>query len=653
MKNRIGRSPRTDAASLALRSEGPGVLGDLAVESDANHRVTAIGRATEVLSHGYNVVASACAQLVLAGITVLVLVQVVSRYALGSPLSWSEEVASFAFAWLIFIGGTVGVREGDAPALRVLVQRLPKRAGAAADALGGILGAALSLYLVWYGAQASIELMAQMTPATQIPLGYVMLVIPIAGVGFFLHFLNRLVQTFLTSMSAWGEAAVIAVIVAVAFWVTPLSGASVNVVLFLGLVLGFAVGLPVAFVLIFASLMALLSSNGGPLTIVPEQLLQGGSNFILLAVPLFMLTGALMQNGQMAQRLIGFASVLVARFRGGLLLVDVLASALFADISGSAVSDTAAMGSVMLPGMIKRGYDREFSTAVQAAAGTLGVMFPPSIATIVYAYVANVSVSEMFLASFLPAFLVVLSFCAVIIVTAHQNDYPHEESVPLREGVKTFVTSFPALFAPVIIIGSILSGVVTPAEAGVIAVAYTLLCSAFVYRDLRLRSVVSSLREGATGGARVMLILSAAILLSYTLTIQQIPQELSSWMLSFSKNGLTLFVLLNLLLILIHGVLETNSSIILLVPLVLPAFVAAGVDPIQLGIVFLASSAVGLLTPPIGFLLYIAAPIGGITVERLIRAVIPFLLTLLVDLALLVIFPQITSMLPRLVHSFG
>ncbi len=628
MKSNIGESERADTASR-------------------------VAQVTEILSRGYNVVALVFSQLILAGLTVLVLMQVISRYAFANPISWSEEVASFAFAWLIFIGGTVGVRQGDAPALRVLVERLPTRAGAIGNALGDILGAALSIYLVWYGWQASIELMSQMTPATQIPLGYVMLVIPIAGVGFFLHFSNRLARSFLTSIVAWLQAAAISLLVAAALWATPLLDGSANAVLILGLVLGFAVGLPVAFVLIFASLMALLSSNSGPVTIVPEQLLQGGSNFILLAVPLFMLTGALMQNGQMAQRLIGFASVLVARFRGGLLLVDVMASALFADISGSAVSDTAAMGSVMLPGMIKRGYPREFSTAVQAAAGTLGVMFPPSIATIVYAYVANVSVSEMFLASFLPAILVVLSFCVVIVVTARRNHYPREKAVPLGEGAKAFVTSLPALMAPIIIIGSILGGVVTPAEAGVIAVTYTLLCSAFVYRDLRPRAILASLREGATGGARVMLILSAAILLSYTLTIQQIPQQLSSWMLSFSKNALVLFVLLNLLLILIHGVLETNSSIILLVPLVMPAFLAAGVDPVQLGIVFLASSAVGLLTPPIGFLLYIAAPIGGVTVERLIKAVFPFLLTLLVDLALLVVFPGITSALPRLVHWIG
>jgi len=649
MKIPGARSRPSDRGAVPLSA--PIVLGDIHSTTTVLRTSSPLLRALEMLSRGYNAGASLFSAVILAVITVLVLVQVVSRYALGHPLSWSEEVASFAFAWLIFIGGTVGVREGDAPALRVLVQRLPARLGAAADLLGGILAAALSLYLVWYGVKASVELMGQMTPATQIPTGAVVLVIPIAGLGFFLHFVNRLSQTFLKSARECVKAAVMVVVVGVAFWLAPISGLPANLVLFLGLVLGFALGMPVAFVLIFASLMTVLSSNDGPLTIVPEQLLQGGSNFILLAVPLFMLTGAIMQNGKMAQKLISFASVLVARFRGGLLLVDVFASALFADISGSAVSDTAAIGSVMLPGMIKRGYNREFSTAVQAASGTLGVLFPPSIATIIYAYVANVSVSEMFLASFLPAFLVVLSFCIIIAITAQRNDYPREQAVPLPEVGKTFLTSLGALLAPVIIIGSILTGVVTPAEAGVIAVTYTILCSALVYRDLRLSTIISSLREGATGGARVMLILSAAILLSYTLTIQQIPQLLSAWLLSFSQNALVLFLLLNLLLILIHGVLETSSTIILMVPLVMPAFVAAGVDPIHLGIIFLVSSAVGLLTPPIGFLLYIAAPIGGITVERLIKAVIPFWLALLVDLVLLVVFPQISSILPHIVHS--
>ena len=612
---------------------------------------TRFAMALELCSRSYNIAASMLAAAILAAITILVLLEVVFRYFLSSPLVWSEEVASFAFVWLIFLGGTVGVRQGDAPALRIVINQLPGRVSGVAERLGLIIASGLSFYFVWYGIDASRELMAQLTPATQIPTGYIMLVMPIAGFGFFLHFINRLFGTLVNSRGDWAQVGVLVVFVCAAFWVVPQVGVYGNVALIGGLVIGFLLGIPVAFVLVLASLLTVLSASTGSLMIVPEQLLQGGSNFILLAVPLFMFTGSIMRNGPMAQKLIDFASVLVGRFRGGLLLVDVFASALFADISGSAVSDTAAIGSVMLPGMIKRGYDRGFSTAVQAAAGTLGVMFPPSIATIIYASVANVSVSDMFLASFLPAFMVVCSFCIVIYVNARRHNYPREERASLSKVTATFGTSFAALLSPVIIIGSIVTGIVTPPEAGVIAVVYSMLCSSVVYRDFRPSTLWVSLREGAVDSSRVMLILASAILLGYILTIQQIPQALSADMLAVSHNPLVLFVLLNLLLILIHSVLETTSTIILIVPLVMPAFLAAGVDPIHLGIVFLASSAVGLLTPPIGFLLYVAAPIGGISVERLIRAIVPFLLTLVVDLAILVFFPQISTVLPHLVHS--
>jgi C4-dicarboxylate transporter DctM subunit len=413
--------------------------------------------------------------------------------------------------------------------------------------------------------------------------------------------------------------------------------------------LGFAIGLPVGLVLIWA-VVAVLLAQDQPLMIVPEQMFTAASNFILTAIPFFMFTGAVMQVGGMAERLVGFAATLVGRLRGGLLQADIVASAIFADMSGSAVSDTVAIGSVMLPGMVRRGYQPPFATALQAASGTLGVLFPPSIATIIYAWVANTSVADMFLASFLPAVLVALSFGAIAWLHAWRHDYPREHAAGLREMVRSFRATGWALLTPVLILGGILSGAVTPTEAGVVAALYALTVSAIAYHSMTLAGLRESLEHAVLGTARVMFVLAAAMLLGWEMIMLQVPQTLADSMLNVSHNPLVLLLILNLALILIHGVMETSATLILIVPLVLPIFTGVGVDPIHLGIVFLVNSALGLLTPPLGLVLYVAAPITGLSVERVARAALPFMLALLIDLAIVVLIPWISTVVPALVH---
>ncbi|MBV8355317.1 MAG: TRAP transporter large permease subunit, partial [Candidatus Eremiobacteraeota bacterium] len=533
-------------------------------------------------------------------------------------------------------------------ALRVLVDRLPPAAGETLESTTEVLALAISLAILWNGALASQAMMTARTPAMQVPSGIPLLVLPFAGLGLALHYAAKISRrtTGPAGAARLGTGIVVCAAAIVLAGKVPMSLAPAA--LFGSIVAGFAIGLPVALVLTGAVIVTLLGQGGQSLLIVPETLFTGSSNFILMAVPFFMLTGSIMQRGGLAQRLIDFASALVGRFRGGLLYVDVIASAIFADISGSAVSDTAAIGSVMLPGMLARGYDARFATAIQAASGTLGVLFPPSIATIIYSWVANESVAKMFLASFIPAILIEISFCFVAFGAAWRNDYPREKAAsPIEVGRATLVAT-PALLAPIIIIGGVLSGIVTPTEAGVVAVLYTLAVSMVAYRSLDLRQVGATFTHGVLGTSRVMFILAGAILLSWEMTILQVPQQLSATLLGISHNPLVLLFLLNVLLVIVHGVLETSATLILIVPLVLPIFVAAGVSPIQLGIVFLTNSALGLLTPPLGLLLYVAAPITRLSVEVLAKAVVPFLITILVDLALVCLFPQLSTFLPSL-----
>jgi len=602
-------------------------------------------------SRGYDALALPAAMLLLAAMILLVATQVAFRYLLNEPLAWSEELATFLFAWLIFLGATVSIRHDNAPALTVFVDLLPTPAGAFVRAFAELLALAISVVLLVAGIRACAGLMQQLSPGLQIPMGYPCLVLPIAAVGFTLHYLARVAERM--GRGPGGVACVVlaAAVVALALllpqaWLTqdwPVT------VLLLAIALGFLIGLPVALVLTLGVVIVLLNQQQ-PLLIIPETMFNAASNFILTAIPFFMFTGAVMEVGGMAERLVGFAASLVGRFRGGLLYTDIVASAVFADMSGSAVSDTAAIGSVMLPGMVRRGYDPAFSTALQAAAGTLGVLFPPSIATIIYAWVANVSVAQMFLASFLPAFLVILSFAVIAYVVARRRNYPREAPSSAREIVRAFRGTFWALLTPLLILAGILTGAVTPTEAGVLAALYALAASAGVYRTMSLRNLQQSLAIAVMSTARVMFVLAAAVLLGWELIMLQVPQSLSTAMLGISHHPIVLLLLLNVALVLIHGVMETSATLILVVPLVLPILTQVGVDPIHLGIIFLVNSALGLLTPPLGLVLYVAAPITGLRVETVARAALPFLLALLVDLALVTLLPRISTIVPALLH---
>ena len=606
------------------------------------------GSGLERLSAAYDAVAIRAATLILAGMVLLVAAQVLFRYLLDRPITWSEELATYLFAWLIFLGATVSIRRQDAPTLRVIVDHLPAGVALVLRDTADLLALVISSALVWQGGVAALDLMAQRSPAMQIPMGLPELIMPLAMAGFVLHYASRVARRFEASPAAMcGAALLVACIVLAAALAVPDDWPVTTMLV--AMLIGFAIGLPVGLVLVWA-VVAVLLAQGQPLLIVPEQMFTAASNFILTAIPFFMFTGAVMQIGGLAERLVGFAATLVGRVRGGLLQADIVASAIFADMSGSAVSDTVAIGNVMLPGMVRRGYQPPFATALQAASGTLGVLFPPSIATIIYAWVANTSVADMFLASFLPAFLVALSFAGIAWWHAWRHNYPRERAARLPELLGSLRATWWALFTPVLILGGILSGAVTPTEAGVLAALYALAVSTFAYRSMTLAGLLESLEHAVMGTARVMFVLAAAMLLGWEMIMLQVPQNLADGMLGLSHDPLVLLLVLNLALILIHGVMETSATLILIVPLVLPIFTGVGVDPIHLGIVFLVNSALGLLTPPLGLVLYVAAPITGLSVERVARAALPFMLVLLVDLGIIVLFPWISTIVPALVH---
>lgn len=410
-----------------------------------------------------------------------------------------------------------------------------------------------------------------------------------------------------------------------------------------------AIGVPVAVCIGIAAIVA-LGATDTPLLVIPQQLFANLNNVGLLAIPFFMLTGAIMDTGGVSRRIIDFSQALVGFMRGGIGHITILASMFFADISGSATADTAAIGSVMIPGMVRKGYATPFATALQSAAGSLGLLFPPSISMIVYAYVADVSVGKLFVASLIPGLLVVASFMTVNYVTAVKYDYSAIQPFSLRALWDAFRRAFWALLATVIILGGILGGIFTPTESGVVAAIYVTLVSRFIYKELTLKHFKTILIKSAINTTRVTFLLGFAFVLGRYLIEQQIPAFVASNFLHVTTNALLLLVLVNLFLMGTHAVLETISSIIVVIPVFMPLVQQIHMDPIAFGIIVLVNSAIGINLPPIGFCLYTASSISGVSLEKASRAILPFVGALAIDLAILILFPQITLFLP---HAFG
>ncbi len=409
-------------------------------------------------------------------------------------------------------------------------------------------------------------------------------------------------------------------------------------------------GVPVSVALGVGAALALWQSHTS-LVLVPQQLFNGLNSTVLLAIPFYMYTGAVMERSGLADRLIDLAKALVGSFRGGLGMVDVVASMFFADISGSATADTAAIGSVMMPGLRRAGYSGPYSAALQSASGSLGLLFPPSISQIVYAYVAQISPAKLFAASLIPGLMVAFSFMVVNYLSALRFNYPRGDPFSFARLGLALRHSFWALLAPLLILGGIFSGIVTPTEAGVVAGAYVTLVGFVVYRGLTLRAMPGILIKTIQNTARVMFLLGSALILGQYLIREQVPQLLAVHLAGVAHNPLLLLLLVNLILLAAHTVLETIASIIVIVPVLLPLFGVAGIDLVYFGIILLVNSAIGINFPPVGFCLYIGASIAEVPLEAAARAILPFIAMLVIDLILVTLLPRLSLWLPSIIHQ--
>jgi len=413
-------------------------------------------------------------------------------------------------------------------------------------------------------------------------------------------------------------------------------------------------GLPIGLSMIAGSIFYLFLT-GSDMGTVAEQFLNGMySNYIILAVPLFILAAELMNNGSLSERLLNWCNAVVGRFRGGLAQVNVLQSIIFAGMSGSAIADAAGSGKMMQYMMTKDGkYTASFAAALTAASSVIGPIIPPSIPMVLYALVSDASIGYLFLGGVFPGLLMAFSQMGIIAVTARRRNFPVEKPVPLRQLPRITWNSLPALLMPVVLMTGIYGGVTTPTEAAAIAAAYALIISIVLYRSISIRSFYNSLLSSARTTASVGMLIAGALVFNYVVTIENIPDSLRLILTEWQFTPVTFLILVNVILLLLGCVLEGTAILLIIVPVFIPTAQALGIDMVHFGVVSVVNIMLGLITPPYGLLLFIMCNVSGAPLRHIVRDVLPFLFAMIGTLMLITFVPELVLWLPRLLGYQG
>ena len=409
-------------------------------------------------------------------------------------------------------------------------------------------------------------------------------------------------------------------------------------------------GMPVAYALGIAAILAALWV-GIPLEAVMLKVSGGMSGFSLLAIPFFILAGAIMAVGGMAERLVNLAKVFVGFIRGGMALVNILASTMFGCISGSSVADTAAVGSVMIPQMIKNGYPRLFAVNVTISGSPQPLLVPPSHNMILYSIAAggSISVAHLFMAGIVPALMLGLSLIILVLIIAHRQGLPKGEPVPLRQAVKIALDAVWGMITVVIIIGGILSGIFTPTEAGAVAVVYALFVTMFVYRDIEWSELPRLIGRVVRTVGMVMIMIGFSIAFGYMMAIMQIPAIATQFFIDISTDKVMFLLWINILLLLLGTFMDLAPMLLICTPIFLPVIKTFGIDPVHFGIIMILNLGIGLLTPPVGPTMVVGCAIGKVSMEAVSRSILVFYIPMLIVLALVTYIPALTLWLPSVV----
>ena len=416
-----------------------------------------------------------------------------------------------------------------------------------------------------------------------------------------------------------------------------------------GMLLLVVLGVPIAYAIGIASLITALVI-GIPLEAILLKVSDGVDNFSLLAIPFFVFAGALMAEGGMAWRLVNFANIFVGFIRGGLAMVNVLASMFFGGISGSSVADVSSIGSILIPMMKKEGYDDEFSVNITITSGTQGIVIPPSHNAVIYSYAAGgaVSIAQLFLAGFIPGVMIGLSLMVLSFIMATRRNYPKGRLVPLREAIKTSGQAFMGLITVIIIVGGVIGGIFTATESASVAVIYAFVVTLFVYRDFKLRQLPQLFHGVIKTVCIVMILIGFASGFAYLMALMQVPAKATHFFLNLSSNKYVILALINLMLLILGTIMDMAPLLLICTPILLPVVTSFGIDPVHFGIIMMLNLSIGLVTPPVGSTLFVGCAIGKVSIERVSRKLWPFWLSMFIILMLVTYFPVFSMWIPML-----
>jgi tripartite ATP-independent transporter DctM subunit len=581
-----------------------------------------------------------CVSLMLLSAAIACL-QVFCRYVLNASLPWPEEVALWAFGWAVFLGAAVALGRDTHISIDLLQRFIPSSWRRYHRFFVQAMVAATSIMMMVHGLDF-VGRVVQLSPAMEWPMKYLYLSVPVGGA------LNLAYLARPRGPALWpGVAAVLAgaaIYLAVRFGAGLVygEGSSATALMIVALIL-ILLEVPVAFALAFGAFAAFAPTGDLMLVTVTQNMAASVNSFTLLAIPFFILAAAVMNTGGITARLVDLATRLVGHWRGGLGQANVVTNTLLAGVSGSSTADASAIAKLMVPEMERRGYHRAFSCALTSASATLANLIPPSLGLIIYAALASASVGALFMATIVPGLMAAAALAIVVYFVSLRSGYGSDTPrATSRERLTAFNQAIPALLLPLVIVGGVRFGVFTATEAGAVAVVYALICGALVYRRLTAGNLLAAARESLFDTVAVVVIIAAASPFAWVLAVEQVPQKIAHGLGALTANPYILLLLINVFLLVVGLFMEMIAAMVILVPILVPIVKAVGVDPVQFGIVLVMNLVIGALTPPMGMLVFTTARIGQVNVVEVFRAVMPFIVGLVVVLALTTYVPALT-----------
>ena len=418
-----------------------------------------------------------------------------------------------------------------------------------------------------------------------------------------------------------------------------------------GFALSFLLGWPVVLAILIPSVLYVLLGNI-PIELIGQRMSYALDSFPLVAVPIFIFVGNLMNQAGITERIFKFADTLVGRVPGGLGQVNVVSSLIFSGMSGAALADVGGLGKIEVKAMAERGFDRGFAGALTGASAVVGPIFPPSIPLIIYGSVTSVSIVQLLLAGIIPAIMCVILLMITVAILAYRHDFPRSDRWPtLRQLGADFVPALPALMTPVLLVAGMLLGYFTPTEAAAVTVVYVLLISGLVYRTLTVEHLLNSAYETVKSSSAILIIVAAASIFGWILAIEQIPQMAARWLLTVSTDPLMLLLVVNVLLLIVGMFLDSTTATLLVVPIIAQPLHMAGVDPVHLGIVTIFNLMLGLLTPPMGLALFLLSDITRVSMRQILIKMMPLYVPLVLTLVILTVFPEVSLWLPKMIRN--